>query len=232
MVTWIKYDLEISVSHKIFDYKNINKNIVVLHNGVDLNRYDTISVNKKYHWYNFLFVGRFDRQKGVEYLINAVNRIDKYLLDKKNVVFNLVGDWSFLDTYKKLIKKYTLEKYFVFKGKLFGDELIKEYKSNQVFILPSLAEGQPLTLLEAMASKLPVIVTDVGDNSYFVKNDKNWYIVPSADVWLLKESIQTILNMDVQKLDMMAQKNYDVAQKYNRDNVVKETYKEYKDLIR
>jgi len=86
-----------------------------------------------------------------------------------------------MNAYKKLIEKYKLEKYFVFKGKLFGDDLISEYKRNHVFVLPSLAEGQPLTLLEAMASKLPVIVTDVGDNSYFVKNHENGYILPSAN---------------------------------------------------
>lgn len=232
LVTWIKYTLEISVSHKLFDYKNKNKNIVILHNGVDIHAYDAIHVNQKYSWYNFLFVGRFDWQKGIEYLIEAVHLIDKELLDKKNVQFNLVGDWEFIHTYKMLIKKYSLEKYFVFKGKLFWNNLIREYKSNHCFVLPSLAEWQPLTLLEAMASKLPVIVTDVGDNKYFVENEKNGYIIPSEDALALSKGILNILYMNTLDNNRIIQTNYILAQKYSRDNVVKDTYNQYVSLMK
>ena len=54
-------------------------------------------------------------------------------------------------------------------GELKGKELINKYKSSHAFILPSIYEGQPLTLLEAWAAKLPVIVTNTGDCRYLVK---------------------------------------------------------------
>ncbi|MEI7563870.1 MAG: hypothetical protein WCJ39_09950 [bacterium] len=52
-----------SVSHKIFDYKNVNKNIMVMHNGVDIQKFEAISVKSKYPGVTFLYVGRVDWQK-------------------------------------------------------------------------------------------------------------------------------------------------------------------------
>lgn len=231
LVTWIKYDLEISVSHRIFDYNNKNKNIVIIHNGVDIKKYDNIKDIEKHSGFNFIYVGRFDWQKWIEYLIEAASLLDKKILDEKKIIFNLVGDWELKNNYHLLIKKYWLQKYFVFKWKLFWEDLIKEYKRNHVFILPSLAEGQPLTLLEAMASKLPVIVTDVGDNSYFVTN-KNGYIVEPENSNLLKESIENILNTDEKTIDKIKCENYTLAEKYSRENVIKDTYSKYLSVLK
>ena len=66
--------------------------------------------------------------------------------------------------------------------------LIREFKSSHLFILPSLAEGQPITLLEAWAAGLPVVVTKVGSLAYYVKS-QNGYLVPPADSQKMAETI-------------------------------------------
>ncbi|MDR2416174.1 MAG: glycosyltransferase [Candidatus Peribacteria bacterium] len=48
LVCEIKYNKEISVSHKIFEYPNVNKNIHIIYNGVDLQQYDAIKTAEKY----------------------------------------------------------------------------------------------------------------------------------------------------------------------------------------
>lgn len=232
LICGIKYDLEISVSNKIFDYKNINKNIKVLHNWVDIDKYDSVAIEEKYKWMVFLRVGRFDRQKWLEFLIEWIRKIDKKFLQEKWFILNLVWDWDLVKNIKFLVNKYNLEDFVNFRGKIFGDDLIKEYKKNHIFILPSLAEWQPLTLLEAMASKLSVIVTDVWDNKYFVKNNINWYIVQPWDSNDLKKSIESILNIDTETLDKIWKENYSFAQKYNRKNVIKETYNKYLSVLK
>ena len=114
-----------------------------------------------------------------------------------------------------------------FKWKLFWDDLIKEYKSNQIFILPSLAEWQPLTLLEAMACGLPTLVTDVWDNKYFVENWKNWFIFNSWDEKIIFDNIIKILNADDSEIKKMWKYNFEFSKEYDWKNVVNNVFNEY-----
>ncbi|MDR2415712.1 MAG: glycosyltransferase family 4 protein, partial [Candidatus Peribacteria bacterium] len=93
------------------------------------------------------------------------------------------------------------------------------------------AEGQPLTLLEAFASKLPVLVTDVGDNKYFVKEGENGWMVPAGDEEALAESIEKVLKTDPISLEEIGERNYSLVQKYSWKNIVKQTYHQYTLLI-
>jgi glycosyltransferase involved in cell wall biosynthesis len=74
-----------------------------------------------------------------------------------------------------------LQKNIKLVGEKSGVDLIKLYKSSQIFILPSIYEGQPLTLIEAWASKLPVIVTKSGDCQYLVKDGFNGYLIKNPN---------------------------------------------------
>lgn len=232
LLTWIKYNLEISVSRKIFDYKNVNKNIQIIYNWVDIEKFEKIKVIKKYEWLNFLFVWRFDWQKWLEFLVETVNLIDKNLLDSRNVIFNLVGDWSLFEKIKLMTENYNLSKYFNFKWKIFWEELIREYKSNHIFILPSLAEWQPLVINEALISWLPIIATKVGDNEVFINNDENWYIINSWSIIELQFTIEKIINTSNENINKMGQKWYNFALKNLWwENTGEKTYNEYLKLI-
>ena len=233
LICGIRYDLEISVSHKIFDYSNVNKNIVVLHNGVDVDRFDSFSVDRKNEGVSFLYVGRVDWQKWHKYLIEAISMIDPLFLRIKWFVFNLIGDGYLLPEIKQLTTSLWLDEFVCFKGKMFGKELVEQYKKNHIFILPSLAEWQPLTVLEAFATKLPVIATDVWDNSYFIKNWENWFLLPPADTYALKCIIEQVLSMGFSDYERLWKNGYDmIIEKYTRDLVVERTYKEYENLAK
>ena len=231
LVCGIEYDLEISVSHQILKYSNVNKNIKIIHNGVDVLAYDEVKQPKKPSGFSLIFVWRFNWQKGIEHLIQAFHLLDKKLLDEKNVIVRLVGDGELKDKYCELISQYHLEKYFVFTGKLFGTDLIEEYKKSTVFVLPSLAEGQPLTLLEAFASRLPALVTDVGDNSYFVKNWESWWIVPPANETALTNAIEDMLQQD-DILELWKMGYLMIKNSYTWDKIVERTYLEYQKLVK
>ena len=243
LVSWIKYDCEISVWKEFLKYPNVNKNIKVIPNGVDIEKFDKIRVGcqddyqkikaddiwkfqddnivnlkwndcEKYDWFNFLWVGRFSWEKWDDYLIKWLSLVDKKLLKEKWFKLNLVGDGEDRKKIKKLVKQLNLEEFVNFKWKLFQDELIKEYKKNHIFILPSLSEWQPLTVLEAFASKIPVIATDVGDNKYFI-NKNNWFLIKSQDENEIKKIIENVLKFDKEKLSLLWENGY---------NLVKENY--------
>lgn len=174
LLTYLRYDCEISVNRKFLTYPNMNKNILVLENGVDVTKFDWNVSKKSTRIFRFLWVGRFDWIKAVDILLHSYKRV---VTRNINVVLDLVGYGYDIDSYKKLAKALEIDRQVHFLGKKTGQELVRIYKSADVFVLPSLAEGQAVTLLEAWAAKLPVIASDAGDHKLLVKNGINGYLV-------------------------------------------------------
>ena len=155
--------------------------IDVIPNGVDA---ESFPVRKRFledGILRILFVGRLIPRKGVKYLLEAITGM-------KNVRLTIVGDGPLLADLQKASAGMDVH----FTGTLAHDELKKIYSEHDVFVLPSLNEGMSNTVLEAMASGLPVIVTDTGGTKELI-ND-NGFVVPRADTSALAESIKKLLS--------------------------------------
>ncbi|MCH7952023.1 glycosyltransferase family 4 protein [Patescibacteria group bacterium] len=203
LLTGIRYDHQITVGSKYLTHKNVNKNISVIPNGVDTKEFDKLKETKRKQ-FTLIFVGRDDPMKGIQFLDGAMN-----LIHQKHPQI-------------KLVKIKT--------GKIQGRKLVKEYKSSHVFILPSLSEGHPLTLLEAWAAELPVIVTSVGDNPKMVKKGVNGYLVPAADEESLAQAILDAYRNP--NLERLGKAGYNlVKKKYTWEKAAKATLKVYKEVI-
>jgi glycosyltransferase involved in cell wall biosynthesis len=202
LLTGIRYDRLITVSESFLRYKNINRDYVVIPNGVNVGEFDAVNVRKNED-FTILFVGKTAPIKGLTYLNRAVKRVRKrYPLIR---IKTIVGEIS--------------ER----------ERIIRAYKSSHVFVLPSLAEGQPIALLEAWAAKLPVIVTSVGDNEKMVKDGLNGYLVPPADIQALSKAIvTTYTNPNLAKL---GEAGYNLVKKnYPWQNAAKQTLKVYQEV--
>jgi len=110
---------------------------------------------------NLLFVGPVTAKKGVEYLIRSVD-----ILLKKNISVKLLLVGSIEQSYRKKIDTYlkadNLAKAIEFKGYVSDvTKLIDYYLNSDIFILPTLGEGFPRVIYEAMLSGLPVIASDI-----------------------------------------------------------------------
>lgn len=238
--TKIRYDAEITVDSSLLKLNNINKNIKVIPNGVDVEKYDSIEINKttkdnsnnnankdstNNKKFKIIYVGRLHPQKGLTYLLDALSIIKDKL---QNLEVHIIGSGELETELKEKSAKLNLNKIIKFRGKIYGNELIKEYKSAQLFVLPSLYEGQPLTLLEAWASKLPVIVTDVGGNSDFVKNKINGYIIPPKNSRILAQTLLKAVRC--KELKIMGEKGYNlVKNNYSWNKMTHKTFKVYLD---
>ena len=223
----LKYDQEISVDSSVLKYKNRNKNLLIIPNGVDVKSYDKIIVSKSKK-FKIIFVGRIHPQKGLEYLIKAMPKI----ISKNPLVeVHIIGTGELEKELKELSKQLNVEKNVFFRGKIFSDALIKEYKSSHLFVLPSLYEGQPLTLLEAWAAKLPVVVTNVGGNKDFVVNEQNGYIIKVKDIDLLAATInKAIRNENLKKI---GEEGYRIVnEKYDWDRITERIFLVYKNIIK
>lgn len=103
---------------------------------------------------NLLFVGRLSIDKNVKTLIKAVSLL------RNRVVLNIVGEGKMEKKLKNLVLEKGMKNIFLH-GRKTGKELINFYKNADIFLLASRFEGQPLTLLEAMASGNVIIASNI-----------------------------------------------------------------------
>lgn len=217
ILTQIKYDAQISVTHAFKKIPNVNKKIVVIPNSIDVARFTSIKLTK-FTNPTILWVGRFDPVKRVEDLIFATRIISKKIKDLKLI---LVGYGYQKNNLQKLVNDLNL-KNVVFEINHTEKELINLYKKSHVFVLPSASEGQPITILEAQAAALPVVATNVGGIPELIKNGQNGILVPPTDVKKLSEAILEVL---VAK-NNYGQKGFENAKKFSSWSQVSQMTKE------
>lgn len=125
-------------------------------------------------------VGRLSKEKGHEYLISAIKDID-------NVILLIVGNGPLETKLTGLAIKLKIEDKVVFAG--FKPNIYDYISMMDIFVLPSLTEGLPLALLEAMASKKPVIASEVGGIPTVIKDGETGVFIKPKDTVSLKEAI-------------------------------------------
>jgi glycosyltransferase involved in cell wall biosynthesis len=121
-------------------------------------------------------VGRLTRQKGIEYLIRAMPMIISKHRDAKLLIAGS-GEEEF--RLKNLVQQLKLEKRVEFMGYL--DDPISMMRNLNVFVLPSVWEGFPYVLLEAMALKKPIVATDIFGVNEIVEHENSGMLVQPKD---------------------------------------------------
>jgi L-malate glycosyltransferase len=231
LLTWIRYDLEIAVWKDFLKYENVNKNIVVIPNGVNIQKFDRVSMPCKYNGQNFLCVSRLTWEKGIMYLVEWVSLIDRKFLEKNNFQLNIVGDGEERGKITERIVELWLEKFICLKWVLSWDELIKEYKKNHFFILPSLSEWFWLTVIEAMACGLPVIATKCGGPEEIIEDGVDGFLIEKWSPESIKNIITSMLKNDTKYIKSCSYARKKVEAYYWLEGVVNKTYKEYEKLV-
>ena len=131
-----------------------------------------------------LFVGQLTRRKGVNYLLRALAHI--------NTNCAIVGDGHERKSLMLLAKSLGILNKVSFTGAVPFEDLRDLYAGASFFVFPSVAEGMPLTILEAMSSRLPVIATNIPGTDEVINENYNGFIVPPRDVEALRSRIQVL----------------------------------------
>lgn len=138
------------------------------------------------------WVGRMQPVKDPVSLLVAFNHMIQKPRFHDAARLVLVGDGPMRNTVENIAKKLGIAELIWMAGN--RDDVPDILRQLDVFVLPSLAEGISNTILEAMASGLPVIACDVGGNFELVDDGKTGTLVDAADASQLSEAIERYVN--------------------------------------
>lgn len=185
--------------------KLINKNLVgklnVVRCGINPQDYKPLEKPKYNEVKKIFSVGRFVEKKGFKYLIDAL----KIISDKGiNFQCNIVGDGPLFNEINEKVQQLKLTKKINLIGQA-DSQKIKDYLSNSdMFVLPCTKatngdmDGIPVSLMESMAYKLPVVSTNISGIPELVIDGKNGLIVEEKNSEKLADAIEKlILNKDI-----------------------------------
>lgn len=195
-VLGFEYDGVISVNKRNLDLLEENHSFVTyIPNGVDIGRFDRDESTVPGR---ILFLGRLAPQKRVRDLIDAFVRLAS---DVPNSELVIAGDGNEREELERYAAETTVSDRIEFTGLLSDEEVVEQYATAQLFVLPSVWEGHPLTLLEAWASELPVVTTDVTGIAEFVEHEKSGYLVEPKSPSALAAGIRYALKHETEALN-------------------------------
>ncbi len=159
-IIYISHDIKKELEENNFPHEKMT----YIPNGVDVTRFVPSRQTPGSNGANICFVGRIEKQKGLDHLLRAFSLIKTGVPDLQ---LSIVGEGREREPLEKLAQGLGLEGRVTFAGST--REVLTYYQSALIFVLPSLAEGMSSSLLEAMSCGLPVVVTAVGGNREMVE---------------------------------------------------------------
>jgi glycosyltransferase involved in cell wall biosynthesis len=228
-----KFDKVIAVSEDIRQ-KIINsgvsaKKVAVIQNGISLNRFDTCQSGKDIRKElgisdgNAVIgtVGRLSSEKGHRILLMAAKGISKQF---PGTIFIIVGDGPL----KKELEREFNSPSIIFTG--IRNDVPDLYRCMDFLVLPSFTEGFPMVILEAMASRLPVVATRVGEVPSLI-NRENGILVEPGDVEGIKQALLYLLkNREIAK--GMGQNGFQwVKDHFSSEKMARDYMGIYKDVM-
>jgi len=171
--------------------------VTTIHNGVDPALFPAVYDETGGH--KILWVGRMTEEKGVEFLIRAMKKITTVYGD---ALLRLVGDGPEKEKLEELTAELGLAKSISFVGRKDQREMTRFYSACDLVVLPSLSEGLPMVLLEAMASGKPVVASRVGGIPELIIHGRNGYLVTPGSPDEIADGVIELLGRPEQKAGM------------------------------
>jgi len=212
-----------------------DKKIEVIINGIDINEFkqDKAAGNRIRKAFglerNIPLIGAFGRispEKGQKHLIAAAVQVLKVFPETR---FLIVGDGFQKEEMKEYAAHLGISDRVIFAG--FRKNIASFYSALDLFVLPSILEGTPMALLEAMSAKLPVIATRVGGVGRIVQNGKNGLLVSPANPEELASVIVRLLQTPTQAEKLAKNALHTISERYSSEKMTGEYMKLYTELI-
>jgi glycosyltransferase involved in cell wall biosynthesis len=199
------------------------KNTVTIPNGVDISAFDGKAEKEGFR---FLYVGRLEKEKGLEYLMEAAALIKS----EADFRITIVGSGSNYNDLKKSANKLGVNAEFL--GYKEGKELVELYASSSAFVLPSEQEEFPLTILEAWSASLPVIATRVGGVTEICTHEENSLLIEPRNSRELADAMLRIIK-EKDLGERLGSKGRELVEReYSLEKVSKTTIELYWEILK
>lgn len=228
-----KADYVITVSRGVSqelktDFGLLPEKIITLYNPLDLTEALNLAEEKiERPWFTedvpvILFVGRLASYKGLNYLLKACSIVNK----STRVRCVLIGKGDEMENLKQLAENLGIAEDVVFLGR--QQNPFKFMQKAAIFVLPSLTEGLPYVLVEALACGCPIIATDSpgGGPAEILKNGEYGLLIPPGDEKALSDAILRLL-----RDDELRNRFSGTAIERAKDFDLDKTVKAYEDII-
>lgn len=175
----------------------INENkVIVVPNGVDTEKFKPLGKENARNLLNLpvdknivLFVGALRSIKGVDYLIEAA----KSFVNKNTELYMVGRDDGLKKNLVKMTYELKITDFVKFIGPVNHEDIPLWISASDILVLPSLSEGRPNVVLEALACEVPVVATDVGGIPELMINGETGYLVPSKNSLELSQKVNKLL---------------------------------------
>jgi glycosyltransferase involved in cell wall biosynthesis len=206
-----------------------NARVWVIRNAVD-ERFFDMRAREDPEVGAILLVGGVRRRKD---LVTAVKAIKCSLEENANIRLHVVGplESEYKTEVDELIDRHRLSENVIIHGLVSAEELRDLYLKCDVFLLTSLEESSPISIVEAMAVGKPVVSTDVGGVSEIVEDGRNAFLADTGDYRKLAESIVKIVNDRNMRAKFGAASSEIAMHDWSSQTVASKTYKMYQEIL-
>lgn len=229
MVIAVADDIQCQLRDKGFHGNRLR----LIKNGIDLSLFSAehAMVSQSEEWSTnidskiFGVVGRLVPDKGHRYFLTALSRVRQQYPSVKALI---VGAGPSRDQIAAEIRQLGLEEHVFLCGA--RADMASVYRQMSYLVIPSLREGLPYALLEALASKVPVVATAVGDIPRLIKHGDTGYLVPPGNVEELYKYMVALIR-DTDMAVKLAEEGHRVVREgFSVERMVKQTEAVYEDL--
>jgi len=204
-LVWKKAKAVIAVGKplKKLAHKTWQGDIQVIPNGVNLDAFYPMKdkiVTNQISPIRFAVTAQLIYRKGIQYIIEALTLLNEK--QKNELEINIYGTGPYKDELEKMVVAAGVEDKIFLRGLIEKADMCETLQGNDMFLMSSLQEGLPLSLLEAMACGLPAIVTRVGDIESVFKDKEDGILINPSSALEIKEAFENILSNPTQINDM------------------------------
>jgi glycosyltransferase involved in cell wall biosynthesis len=200
--------------------------VTVVPNGIDLCEFKPNDGTDSSSMTRVVFVGRLVYSKGMQFVVEAAPSV---LSDHPNTEFIIVGDGPYRGHLIEMTRKLGMDHVFKFLGIV--PSVADVLRGGDIYVRPSLMEGMPLTVLEAMACGLPVVASNVAGTPEVLTNGETGILVEPGNVEQLAKAINRLLDDRKYARRIGDSARRFVKQHYSWERTVQLTLRVYEELM-
>ena len=210
--------------------KSISAPVVYVPNGIQTSPYLPLSRPFGANKITIIYLGHFSEDKGLFDLISAAQIILKQTEEFAIICYGEATQLENENLIRAAIQKGGIEKHFRLASPVFGQEKLSALEQADIYVLPSHHEGMPVSVLEAMASGLPVVATNVGGVPNVIDPEVTGFLVPVRSAGALANALMTLILNPALRQSMGQAGRKKVVAKFDVESHIKALYDFYRSI--